>query len=162
MHPAFFPPPTLCDFYELHELVLYFFYPTLNITGNFNVISVDWRDLAGPAPWYGVAVANTKKVGPHVGQLLRFLANNVQVSANDVHLVGWSLGGQLVAFIGQEMNGTLARITSLDPAGFLFHTAPPDEKLTPDDAQFVDVIHTAGLWLGTDERVIFAALRRLT
>ena len=37
--------------------------------------------------------------------------------------------------------------------GFLFHTAPPDEKLTPDDAVFVDVIHTAGLWIGTDEKV---------
>ena len=37
--------------------------------------------------------------------------------------------------------------------GFLYHTAPADEKLTPDDAQFVDVIHSGGLWIGTDEPV---------
>ena len=37
--------------------------------------------------------------------------------------------------------------------GFLWHTAPPEEKLSPDDAQFVDVIHSAGLWIGTDEKV---------
>ena len=37
--------------------------------------------------------------------------------------------------------------------GFLSHTAPPEEKLSPDDAQFVDVIHSAGLWMGTDEKV---------
>jgi hypothetical protein len=35
----------------------------------------------------------------------------------------------------------------------MYHTAPDDEKLTPNDAQFVDVIHTTGLWMGTDERV---------
>ena len=37
--------------------------------------------------------------------------------------------------------------------GFLYHTAPKEDKLSPDDAKFVDVIHSAGLWLGTDETV---------
>merc|ERR1712088_843353 len=75
------------------------------------------------------------------------------MGASDVHVIGFSLGGQLVAFIGQQTNGALARITGLDPAGFLSHTAPPEEKLSPDDAQFVDVIHSAGLWMGTDEKM---------
>ena len=60
-----------------------------------------------------------------------------------------------LAFIGQQTNGQLARITGLDPAGFLWHTAPPEGKLSPGDAQFVDVIHSAGLWIGTDEKVEF-------
>jgi len=118
-----------------------------------NVISVDWRWLAGPVPWYGIAVANARKVGARAGQLLSFLKENVQLNYDDVHVLGFSLGGQLVAFIGQELNGVLPRITGLDPAGFLYHTAPADEKLTPDDAQFVDVIHSGGLWIGTDEPV---------
>ena len=54
------------------------------------------------------------------GQLLFFLMNNVQLLAEDVHVVGFSLGGQLVAFIGQEQDGNLARITGLDPAGTFF------------------------------------------
>jgi len=118
-----------------------------------NVISVDWAPLAGPAPWYGVAVANARKVGARAGQYLAFLKENLGLSYEDVHVLGFSLGGQLVAFIGQELNGVLPRITGLDPAGFLYHTAPADEKLTPDDAQFVDVIHSGGLWIGTDEPV---------
>ena len=88
--------------------------------GDYNILSVDYGPLAECFPYYGVAVANIKKVGPYVGQLLGFMVENLQLSANNVHLVGWSLGGQLVAFIGQEMNGTLSRITSLDPAGLYF------------------------------------------
>ena len=38
-------------------------------------------------------------------------------------------------------------------SGFLFHTVPPSERLDKTDAQFVDVVHTAGLWIGTDEVV---------
>ena len=82
-----------------------------------NVISVDWRDLAGPAPWYGVAVVNAKHVGARTGDLLLFMMENFGLSASDVHVIGFSLGGQLVAFIGQQTNGALARITGLDPAG---------------------------------------------
>jgi len=54
-----------------------------------------------------------------------------------------------------------AEKTLLVRPGFLFHTAPPDEKLTRNDAIFVDVIHTAGLWLGTDEPVSMNILKIL-
>ncbi len=38
----------------------------------------------------------------------------------------------------------------------MFHqeTTDVDKRLDPTDAQFVDVIHTAGLWIGLDENVI--------
>ena len=84
------------------------------------MISVDWSPLAGPVPWYGIAVANARKVGARAGQLLSFLKENVQLNYDDVHVLGFSLGGQLVAFIGQELNGVLPRITGLDPAGMLY------------------------------------------
>ena len=87
------------------------------ISEDCNVISVDWAPLAGPAPWYGVAVANARKVGARAGQYLAFLKENLGLSYEDVHVLGFSLGGQLVAFIGQELNGVLPRITGLDPAG---------------------------------------------
>ena len=34
--------------------------------------------------------------------------------------------------------------------GPMFHLAPPEERLDPDDAELVDVIHTAGRWVGMD------------
>ena len=44
-----------------------------------------------------------------------------------------------------------------DPiTGPMFHTdlTPHEEKLSPEDAEIVDVIHTAGRWLGMDGVVI--------
>ena len=32
----------------------------------------------------------------------------------------------------------------------MFHTVPPEERIDPSDAEIVDVIHTAGLWVGMD------------
>ena len=43
-------------------------------------------------------------------------------------------------FVGQKPNF----------AGFMFHTVPPEERIDPSDAEIVDVIHTAGLWVGMD------------
>eukprot|EP00095_Tigriopus_kingsejongensis_P006236 maker-scaffold301_size216225-snap-gene-1.24 protein:Tk06236 transcript:maker-scaffold301_size216225-snap-gene-1.24-mRNA-1 annotation:"lipase" len=118
---------------------------------NVNVISVDWEKFAGPAPWYFDAAENTKPVGYVVGDFITFLTEEFQVSWTNVHLVGFSLGAQVAGHAGYHLGGQLARITGLDPAGFMFHTVPPEEHLSPDDAQFVDVIHAAGLWIGSDE-----------
>ena len=79
---------------------------------------MDWNKLAGPAPWYGVAVNNAKNVGARTGDLLLFMMDNFGLSASDVHVIGWSLGGQLVAFIGQQTNGKLK--TNPGPASHLF------------------------------------------
>ena len=37
--------------------------------------------------------------------------------------------------------------------GPMFHTVPLSDRLSKDDAKFVDVIHSGGLWIGTDEPV---------
>lgn len=64
------------------------------------------------------------------------------VSLSSVHLIGVSLGAHISGFIGSSLNGTIGRITALDPAGPLFTGKPPEERLDPTDAQFVDVLHT--------------------
>ena len=45
--------------------------------------------------------------------------------------------------------GQLGRITGLDPSGPLFYSVTTADRLDSSDAQFVDVIHTAGHWVGS-------------
>ena len=63
-----------------------------------------------------------------------------------MHVVGQSLGAHLASYIGSTLKnmgmGKLGRITGLDPAGPLFEQTDPQVRLDPDDALFVDVIHT--------------------
>ena len=48
--------------------------------------------------------------------------------------------------------GKIGRITGLDPSGPLFHSVPPSDRLDRSAAKFVDIIHTAGKWVGNSEK----------
>ena len=72
-------------------------------------------------------------------------------SYNSFHVLGASLGAHVAGYVGHFSKGQIGRITGLDPSGPLFHSVPPEDKLDPSDAQFVDVIHTAGKWVGNSD-----------
>ena len=85
--------------------------------------------------------------------MLNFLVDQGNADIQKFHPIGFSLGAQVAGHLGYKLGGKLSRITGLDPAGFLFHNVPHSERLDPSDAHFVDVIHSAGLWIGMDEPV---------
>ncbi|OQV15433.1 Inactive pancreatic lipase-related protein 1 [Hypsibius exemplaris] len=102
-----------------------------------NVIRVEWAAL----PPLIQAAANARLLGAYVAKLF----NDLQATSNydpvRVHLIGHSLGAQLVGYIGERVN-KIGRITGIDPAGLYFTNMPVSVRLDPTDARVVDTINT--------------------
>ncbi|KAJ1119423.1 hypothetical protein NDU88_007609 [Pleurodeles waltl] len=107
---------------------------------DMNVIIVDWNRGATTIIYHSAA-ARTKKVAVILKKLIDDLLKE-GASLESIYMIGVSLGAHIAGFVGSMYNGKLGRITGLDPAGPLFSGKPPDERLDPTDALFVDVIHT--------------------
>lgn len=107
-----------------------------------NVLCVDWESGA-IFPNYVRAAANTRLVGRQLSLLLGSMKERLGLNLTTVHLIGFSLGAHVAAFAGAEL-GSVHRITGLDPAGPLFESQDPKDRLDSTDAEFVDVIHSNG------------------
>ncbi|XP_054710634.1 pancreatic lipase-related protein 2-like [Uloborus diversus] len=109
-----------------------------------NVIVIDWS-LGARVPNYIAAAVNTELVGAQAAVLYYIIKDNFGIQEKDLHVIGFSLGAQVVGFIGKrmkEMRGTRpGRATGLDPASPLFEDYE-DVHLSKEDADFVDVVHT--------------------
>lgn len=146
------------------------------LTGqNVNIIAIDWpaTDL------YSNTVSTARQVALVNGKLIQELVNKKGVDLNQVHLIGHSLGAHISGLTGRPRQGfnsrwwrfrlflagqevlaltgkLVGRITGLDPAGPGFNYKSADQRLSEDDAVFVEAIHTDGNVLGYGERLAHA------
>ncbi|CAF0852208.1 unnamed protein product [Adineta ricciae] len=111
---------------------------------NLCVVAIDWEKGAREANFI-TAVGNADVAGRHLAE---FIQDN-HIEPKRLHCIGFSLGAHLCAFASSQYfrltNKTtkFARITGLDPSGPLLRKASVDKRLSRDDADFVDSIHTS-------------------
>uniref|UniRef100_A0A8C2YGW1 Triacylglycerol lipase n=1 Tax=Coturnix japonica TaxID=93934 RepID=A0A8C2YGW1_COTJA len=108
---------------------------------NMNCIAVDWKE--GAKGTYVSAVNNIRVIGAEVAYFIKTLQvkNRALYSPREIHLIGHSLGAHTAGEAGRRVRG-IRRISGLDPAGPYFEGTPPEVRLDPTDADFVDVIHS--------------------
>lgn len=115
-----------------------------------NVIAVDWSVPA--MSLYNLSAAYCRDVGVYVAQMIIELCKIFGASYANMHLVGHSLGAHASGFAGKYVINNesvkIGRITGMDPAGPLFTGKESTERLSDEDAIFVDVIHTDGKKFG--------------
>ncbi|KAF7703084.1 lipoprotein lipase [Silurus meridionalis] len=119
-----------------------------------NVVVVDWLDKAHDH--YGVAAHNTQEVGQEVGLFIDWIEEATNIPLEKIHLIGYSLGAHVAGIAGSHASNKVGRITGLDPAGPDFEGVHAHRRLSPDDAHFVDVLHTfsggtLGLSIGIEQ-----------
>ena len=116
--------------------------------GFYNVILVDWSSVSDDS--YFSATRLVKLVGSSVGNFIVMLCKKVSVPYKNVHVIGHSLGAHVASFTGRKVfdvtGRKIYRITGLDPAAPIFDMI--NDRLSRDDAVFVDVVHTDGGFLG--------------
>ncbi|XP_069801745.1 lipase member I [Dendropsophus ebraccatus] len=108
--------------------------------GDFNVIVVDWNRGATTLIYHNAAGKCRKVADILKDHIDKMLAKGA--SLDSIYMIGVSLGAHISGFVGKMYNGSIGRITGLDPAGPLFNGKPPEDRLHYSDAQFVDVVHS--------------------
>ncbi|KAG6441558.1 hypothetical protein O3G_MSEX001916 [Manduca sexta] len=114
-----------------------------------NMIIVDWNQEASKD--YISAVSSVPSVGRNLARFLAYLNAATGASYTKMHLIGFSLGAHVVGNAGRYLNGRVARITGLDPAGPLWTLN--SHRLKSTDATYVEAIHTNRGTLGINLNV---------
>lgn len=115
-----------------------------------NVIVVDWLQRA--QQHYPVSAGYTQLVGQDVASFIDWMEETFNYPLDKIHILGYSLGAHAAGVAGSLTTNKVNRITGLDPAGPSFEYAGISVTLSPDDAEFVDVVHTYSV--GTPDRSI--------
>ncbi|XP_065221141.1 lipase member H-like isoform X1 [Planococcus citri] len=120
--------------------------------GDYNVFTVDWSILTF-FPCYLSSLSNTRLVAQCTAQFYSHLTYN-GASAFKIHCVGHSLGAHICGMMSNHLSHKMHKIIGLDPARPLVDRYGSDNfRLTKNDANFVQVIHTNAGLLGETPQI---------
>lgn len=106
-----------------------------------NVIFVGWSK--GSSTFlYSLARERVKEVGKAVADFTKYLVENNELDTKKLRMVGFSLGAHVAGIAGKNLNGEVNKIVGLDPAGPLFDVNDPENRLSPESAEYTECIHT--------------------
>lgn len=77
-----------------------------------------------------------------------FIVENFGLSPSDFGIIGHSIVAHVGGCAGDHLSGNIDFVIGLDPAEPLFSLDETCNRLYPDDAIYVKVIHTNGAYLG--------------
>lgn len=77
---------------------------------DYNVILVDWSELADN-PIYPLSALSTRYVGRRIAKLITALERTFHVGGESFHLIGHSLGAQVMGYAGMFSKQQIKRIT---------------------------------------------------
>lgn len=75
-----------------------------------NVITVDWSEIAAN-PTYVWPALSTRYVGKRVAKLLNSLVETYNITNRNTHLIGHSLGAQVMGYAGMFSKPPVSRVT---------------------------------------------------
>jgi len=106
-----------------------------------NVFIINW-ERGAKVKDYPQAIGNNRMAARIISIFIKHLVKEKDANLLDFYLIGHSLGGHLVCYIGKELNGEIGWIYSLDPAGPLYDNQPEEIRCSNKDAKYVAVLHT--------------------
>ncbi|XP_063709829.1 phospholipase A1 VesT1.02-like [Culicoides brevitarsis] len=120
---------------------------------DFNIFVIDWGKGASSINYYG-SRHRVGDVAEVATRFIQFLITNFNVKTKDIQMIGHSLGAHICGLTGKNFeDDKISVIVGLDPASPLFSVKKYYNRLDVDDAEYVEVIHTAAGSLGFDEPI---------
>uniref|UniRef100_A0A1A9V668 Lipase domain-containing protein n=1 Tax=Glossina austeni TaxID=7395 RepID=A0A1A9V668_GLOAU len=110
--------------------------------GNFNVIIVDWSVISHDISYPRIS-QQLSEIAAHLVKFIRFLQREKDIELSKVYVIGHSAGSHIAGLAGKLLKPQqLGAIIALDPAGLAQLGLSADYRLAPDDALYVESIHT--------------------
>ena len=113
--------------------------------GDYNVIVVDWSSISyRPYMW---ASRRVLMVSQYLSQMIDFLETQ-GLELSQLTIVGHSLGAHIAGLSARFAKRAVHYVVAMDPALPNFITAAAGQRVSRDDAKYVQVIHTNAGFLG--------------